>query len=67
MTVVRRLLLIGFVLVVPVAMVALLYGLTAFFLTATSRTIDSHILQLSSGLEYGAFLFVALLEVKNRW
>ena len=67
MAVLRRLVLIAVVLVVPVVAVALLYEVTIYVLAHTQRTIEPGILRLASGVEYAAFLFITLIEAKNRW
>lgn len=67
MAVMRRTLLIVGAVAVPSAITALLYIVTLFLLTATSRTIDPQILQWAAAAEFTAFLFLMLLEVKSRW
>lgn len=67
MTVVRRTFLIVGALVIPPAVTALLYVATLFLLSATSRTIDPHVLQWAAVVEFAAFLFLMLLEVRSRW
>ena len=63
----RRIFLLVIVLALPVAMVALFYIGTVFGLHATNRTIDPNVLRYSSMIEYVVFLFVAILEARNRW
>jgi hypothetical protein len=63
----RRFLLIALVLALPVAATALLYAVTVYALHATDRTIAPQVLHYSAGVEYSAFLFLAVLEAKNRW
>jgi hypothetical protein len=67
MVIVRRSLLFVMLLVVPVAAAAVLYTLSIFVLQMANRTIDPQVLHYSAVAEYAAFLFLALLEVKNRW
>ena len=67
MVIVRRLLLFVMLLVVPVVATATIYTLSIFVLQMTNRTIDPQVLHYSAVAEYTAFLFLALLEVKNRW
>lgn len=62
-----RILIVAFVIAVPVVIVAALYVLTLFVLKATQRTIDPQIVQMASAAEYIAFLFLALIEARNRW
>jgi uncharacterized membrane-anchored protein len=54
-------------LVAPVVATAAIYMLSVFVLRVTNRTIDPQVLHYSAVAEYAAFLFLALLEVKNRW
>jgi hypothetical protein len=63
----KRLLLVIFVLTIPAALTALLYWGTGALLAATNRVIDPEIVRLAAMLEFGAFLFVAILEAKDRW
>jgi hypothetical protein len=67
MTFLRRLLLLAVVLVVPVVVTAIFYVGTVYGLQVTQRTIDPQILKYCAMTEYAAFLFVALLEARNRW
>lgn len=67
MVIVRRLLLFVMLLVAPVVATATIYVLSVFVLQVTNRTIDPQVLHYSAVAEYAAFLFLALLEVKNRW
>lgn len=63
----RRLSLIGFVLVVPLLMTALLYWGSIALLHATHRIIDPQIPLYAAAIELPVFLFFAVLEAKNRW
>jgi hypothetical protein len=63
----RRLLLVIFVLTIPAALTALLYWGTGALLAATNRVIDPEIVRLAAMLEFAAFLFVAILEARDRW
>jgi hypothetical protein len=67
MVLIRRLLLIVVMLAVPLVATAAIYALSVFTLEATHRTIDPRALHYSAVVEYAAFLFLAFLEVKNRW
>jgi hypothetical protein len=63
----KRLLLVIFVLAAPPLLTALLYWGTGALLAATNRVIDPGIIRLAAGVEFMAFLFVAVLEAKDRW
>jgi hypothetical protein len=63
----KRLLLVILVLVIPAAMTALLYWGTGALLAATNRVIDPQIVRLAAMVEFAAFLFVGVLEAKDRW
>ena len=65
--VMRRILLIALVAAVPVAATALMYAISIFTLQATNRTIAPQVLHYSAAAEYGVFLFLMILDVKNRW
>jgi hypothetical protein len=67
MVFIRRMLLIVLLLVVPVVLTAAIYALSIFVLQMTNRTIEPRVLHYSAVVEYAAFLFLAFLEVKNRW
>ena len=67
MIVLRRIVLLLALLVVPVTLAGLLYEATLYGLTATNRTIEPNILHYSLVIEYAAFLFVMILEVRSRW
>jgi flagellar biosynthesis protein FliQ len=67
MVVLRRILIVGVVAAAPVVIVALMYLLSVFVLQATQRTIDPQVLRFASAGEYVAFLFLALVEARNRW
>jgi hypothetical protein len=63
----KRLLLVIFVRTIPAALTALLYWGTGALLAATNRVIDPEIVRLAAMLEFAAFLFVAILEARDRW
>ena len=63
----KRLLLVIFVLAAPVLLTALLYWAATALLAATNRVIDPQILTDAAVVEFVLFLFVAMLEAKNRW
>jgi hypothetical protein len=63
----KRLLLVIFVLTMPGILTALLYWGTGALLAATNRVIDPEIVRLAAMVEFAAFLFVAVLEAKDRW
>ena len=63
----KRLLLVIFVLAAPPLLTALLYWGTGALLAATNRVIDPAIVRLAAGVEFMAFLLVAVLEAKDRW
>ena len=67
MVVIRRFLLIAFLLVVPPFVVALFYAASAFALQSTNRTIGPQVLFYAAAIEYLVFLLVAFLDVRNRW
>lgn len=59
--------LVIFVLAGPALLTALLYWATGALLVATNRVIDPQIVRLAAAVEFAAFLFVAVLEAKDRW
>jgi hypothetical protein len=63
----RRLLLVIFVLVGPVAMTGLLYLATNALLAATNRVIDPQVVIYAAAIECAVFFLLALLEAKSRW
>ena len=63
----RRLSLVGFVLVVPLIMTAALYFASILVLHITQRVIDPQILWYAAAIELPVFFFFAVLEAKNRW
>ena len=67
MVALKRVLLVIFVLTIPAALTALLYWGTGALLAATNRVIDPQIVRLAAILEFAAFLFVAVLEARDRW
>lgn len=67
MRIVRRMWLIGFVLVVPAIMTAALYFASTMLLHATNRVIDPQILWYAAAIELPVFFFFAVLEAKGRW
>ncbi|HEY3636685.1 MAG TPA: hypothetical protein VGK90_00940 [Rhizomicrobium sp.] len=67
MNVLRRVSLIGFVLVAPALMTAVLYVIAVTLLHATNRVIAPEILWYAAAIELPVFFFVAVLEAKNRW
>ncbi len=64
---VRRTVLLASLIVAPPLLTGLLYFASNYLLTATSRTIDQHVILYASVAELLAFLFVAALEVRARW
>lgn len=67
MRIVRRMSLIGFVLLVPVIMTAALFFASLMLLHATNRVIDPQILWYAAAIELPVFLFFAVLEARGRW
>ncbi len=67
MTILRRFLIIGFVLAMPPAVTALLYALSTFMLHATHRVISPDILWYAAAIELPVFFVFAVLDAKNRW
>ena len=67
MQVLRRLSLIGFVLIAPPLMTALLYAASHALLHATNRVIEPRVLWYAAVIELPVFFVFAVLEVKNRW
>jgi hypothetical protein len=59
--------LLGFVLVAPPAMTALLYAMSEVLLVATHRVIAPPVLWYAAAIELPVFLLFAVLEAKNRW
>jgi hypothetical protein len=64
---VRRTVLLVSLIVAPPLLTGLLYFASNYLLTATSRTIEPHVLLYASVIELLAFFFVAALEVRARW
>ena len=67
MQVLRRFSLVGFVLIAPPLMTALLYAASQTLLHATNRVIEPQILWYAAIIELPVFFIFAVLEVKNRW
>ena len=67
MSVLRRLSLIGFVLIAPPLMTALLYGVCQILLHSTNRVIQPEILWYAAVIELPVFFVFAVLEAWNRW
>jgi hypothetical protein len=67
MRTVRRLSLLGFVVLVPPLLTALLYAASVVLLHATRRMIDPQVLWYAAAIELPVFFFFAVLEAKNRW
>ncbi|HEY3777821.1 MAG TPA: hypothetical protein VGL35_07160 [Rhizomicrobium sp.] len=67
MTIVRRLSLLGFVLVAPSMATALLYAGTHALLRATHRIIDPQVVWYAAMIELAVFFFFAVLEARDRW
>jgi len=67
MNVLRRLSLVGFVLVAPPLMAGLLYVASQMLLHATNRVIQPEFLWYAAAIELPVFFVFAVLEVWNRW
>ncbi|HEX4160098.1 MAG TPA: hypothetical protein VHY79_16665 [Rhizomicrobium sp.] len=67
MNALRRLSLIGFTLIAPPLMTALLYVASQTLLHATNRVIQPEILWYAAVIELPIFFVFAVLEVWNRW
>lgn len=67
MSVLRRLSLIGFVLIAPPVMTALLYVASQALLHATNRVIEPEFLWYAAAIELPVFFVFAVLEAWNRW
>jgi hypothetical protein len=67
MTPIRRLSLIGFALVAPPLMTALLYLISQALLHATNRVIEPEFLWYAAAIELPVFFVFAVLEAKTRW
>ena len=67
MQVVRRLSLLGLVVLVPPLMTAALYAGSVVLLHATRRMLDPQVLWYAAAIELPVFFFIAALEAKNRW
>ena len=67
MAVLRRIWLIGFVLIAPPLLTALLFAASQALLRATKRIIEPQLLWYSAAVELPVFLVFAVLEAKNRW
>jgi len=63
----KRLLLVIFVLVAPLAASAGVYFGSLALLAATNRVIDPEIIQLVALGGFGVFFVIAVLEAKARW
>jgi hypothetical protein len=67
MNIIRPLLLVGFVLIAPPLMTAILYLISQALLHATNRVIQPEILWYAAAIELPVFFVFAVLEAKNRW
>jgi len=67
MNVARRLSLVGFALIAPPAVTAMLYALSEMLLRATHRIIAPQFLWYAAAAELPVFFLFAVLEAKNRW
>jgi hypothetical protein len=67
MSVLRRLSLVGFVLIAPPLMTGLLYVASQTLLYATNRVIEPEFLWYAAVVELPVFFVFAVLEVWNRW
>ncbi len=67
MTIARRVFIVLFVLVIPPLLTAGMYVGTKYLLAATNHTIDPLVLTLTTYGELAAFVFVAILEARDRW
>jgi hypothetical protein len=67
MVVLRRIWLIGFVLIAPLLVTALLFAASRALLHATHRIIEPQLLWYVAAVELPVFLVFAVLEAKNRW
>jgi len=63
----RRLFLVLFVFAVPAAMAAAFYYGALAVLAATHRTIDPEFLKYICLAGFAVFVFLAILEAKDRW
>jgi hypothetical protein len=67
MNALRRLSLVGFVLVAPPLLTGLLYVASHTLLHATNRVIQPEILWYAAAIELSVFFVFAVLEAWNRW
>ena len=67
MNVLRRLWLVGFVLIAPPLMTILLYVVSQTLLHVTNRVIQPEILWYAAAVELPVFFVFAVLEAWNRW
>ncbi|HTT83028.1 MAG TPA: hypothetical protein VMF67_06085 [Rhizomicrobium sp.] len=67
MSIVRRLSLIGFVLVAPPLLTCLLYVGSQTLLHATNRVIEPEFLWYAAMIELPVFFVFAVLEARSRW
>ena len=67
MTFVKRVFIVLLVLVIPPLLATLMYGVTRYAITATNHAIDPLVLTLAWYAELAAFIFVAILEARDRW
>jgi hypothetical protein len=64
---VKRVFIVLLVLVIPPLLATLLYRVTSYAVTATDHAIDPLVLTLAWYAELVAFIFVAILEARDRW
>jgi hypothetical protein len=67
MTIARRVFIVLLVLVIPPVLATLMYRVTDYAITATNHAIDPRVLTLAWYAELAAFVFVAILEARDRW
>jgi hypothetical protein len=67
MAILRRIWLIGLVLIAPPLVAALLFVASQALLRATNRIIEPQLLWYAAAIELPVFLVFAVLDAKNRW
>ena len=63
----RRVFLLAYAVPLPAALTWLSYRGVALLLTRTDRYIDHQVLQFAAVIQFAAFFFITVLEVRARW
>lgn len=63
----RRVFLLAYAVLLPAALTWLSYRGVVLLLARTNRYIDPQVLQFAAIIEFAAFFFITVLEVRARW